>query len=250
MRFSETMKLTAPDLVVSKRHDEWLATNDHPKYSMRALEFSYTQLAKTDRVRKGTLSASSLGECPRYQQFVFLGMPKLPMDAKNAMKVQNGSMMHLRWQMSGLTAGWLEEAEVALERNEHGLSGTMDGLLYEGSILELKSINVNGFSRVTTFGPMHEHLFQMATYMLVTERDKGVFIYECKDNQEVKELVVRAEDLPLMQADLKAQSLWAKIEKRELEEPLDKCIDRTGWVYKSCPFRDRCLSIHRWEEVA
>ena len=250
MRFAETMKLTAPELVVSRRHDAWLENNDHPVYSTEALRFAELQLAKRDRERKGTLSASSLGECPRMQQFVFLGMPKLPMDSKNAMKVQNGSMMHLRWQMAGLSAGWLEEAEVPLEGNEHGLSGTMDGLLYDGSILELKSINVNGFSRVTVFGPMHEHLFQMATYMLVTQREKGVFIYECKDNQEVKELVVEAEELPLIQADLKAQSLWAKIEKRELEEPLEKCIDRTGWRYQSCPFRDRCLSIHRWEEVA
>jgi hypothetical protein len=126
----------------------------------------------------------------------------------------------------------------------------MDGVLYEESILEIKSINLNGFRRINTFGPMHEHLFQMATYMLVSSREKGVFLYECKDNQEYTEIVVSPDEVPLEEAEEKAQEMWDHIKGQVLYEPLNRCLDRTGYVYNSCPFKDRCLQIYEWEEAA
>lgn len=249
MRFAETIKHTEPNLVVSKRHEAWLAENDRPVYNQRAMEFAYSQLAGVDRVRKGTLSASSLGECQRYQQFVFIGMPKLPMDAKNASKVQNGAMMHLRWQMEGLTEGWLRHAEVPVRSDAYHLMGTMDGVLYDGSILELKSINNNGFSRVLTFGPLIPHLYQMATYMLCSGEEKGVFIYENKDNQEYHEIVVDPDDLPMTEMVNRAEEMWQSIQTEQLTEPLNDCLDMKGWKYQSCPFRDRCLTIYDWDSA-
>lgn len=250
MRFSETTKLTAPELVISRRHEEFVTQNDaHPQYSPDALSFAHEALSKPDRVRQGTLSASSLGRCDREQQFVYLGLPKVPPEAKAAMRMQNGSFMHLRWQMEGLTEGWLTAAEVPVPKNEYLLSGTMDGTLYNGAILELKSINSNGFSRVTTFGPLLPHLFQMATYALCTGNTHGVFLYENKDTQEYAEIIVAPKDLPMLDVVDKAIALWSAIEGQRLAEPLEKCIDREGWVYASCPYRDRCLSIHGWEEV-
>jgi hypothetical protein len=242
--------MTATDLVVSRRHDAWLLENDHPVYSERAKAFAAMVFRSKDRVRKGTFSASSLGECMREQQFTYLGMPKLPPDQKNAMKMHNGSFMHLRWQMAGLSEGWLKDAEVPIGKNPFNLSGTMDGIVDDDSVLELKSINVNGFSRVTAFGPLHPHLFQMATYMLCSRRERGVFIYECKDNQEYQEIQVSRADLPMDEAEHQAGAMWASVDQQMLFEPLEKCIDKTGWKYNSCPFRDRCLVIHEWGEVA
>jgi len=249
MRFADTTKLVDPNLVVSRRHEDWLTKYDQPVYSQRALAFAHEQLSKPGRVRMGTVSASSLGDCHRYQQFTYLGLPKLPNDAKTALKFQNGAFMHLRWQMAGLSEGWLVEAEVPVRDRERGLQGTMDGVLYDESILELKSINAHGFSGVMTFGPKHEHLFQMATYMVCTKRTKGVFIYENKDTQEYTEIVVNADEVPLEEAMVQARTLWQGIEATNLAEPLEKCIDRTGWKYQSCPFRDRCLELYTWEEA-
>ena len=249
MRFAETIKHTESNLVVSKRHERWLLENDRPVYNQRAMEFAYAQLAGVDRVRKGTLSASSLGECERYQQFVYLGFPKLPMDAKNAAKVQNGAFMHLRWQMEGLTEGWLRHAEVPVKSDAYHLMGTMDGVLYNGAILELKSINSNGFSRVLTFGPLIPHLYQMATYMLCSGEDQGVFIYENKDTQEYTEIVVGPDDLPMTEMVNKAEAMWQSVQIEQLSEPLNDCMDQKGWKYQSCPYRDRCLSVYEWGEV-
>src|SRR3954470_1649699 len=107
MKFPETIQHSAPHLVVSHRHEKWITGSDHPPYSQRAIDFAQAQLGKPDRKREGTLSASSLGDCERYQQFVYLGMPKLLPDAKGAARMANGTFMHLRWQMEGLTEGWL-----------------------------------------------------------------------------------------------------------------------------------------------
>jgi hypothetical protein len=248
MKFSQTVKLARDDLVVSKRHDAWLLGD--MVYSEQAIEFARAMLTKVGRKRLGTISASALGGCARYQQFVFAGMSKIPPDAKGMMKMSNGSFMHLRWQMAGLTEGWLSEAEVWMDSPTYHVVGTMDGILFDERILELKSINVNGFRNVQTFGPLHDHLFQMATYMLGTGKTEGVFIYECKDNQEYLEIPVHAADLPLDAAAEKAAAIWVASGEQRLFEPLDKCLDRTGWVYESCPFRDRCLHIHTWDQVA
>jgi hypothetical protein len=249
MRFSETIKHTSPDLVVSKRHEAWLQVADERMYSQRAIDFAQSQLGKVDRKRQGTISASSLGECERYQQFVYIGMPRLPFDAKNMAKVQNGSFMHLRWQMEGLTEGWLRHAEVAVKSDAYHLMGTMDGVLYDGSILELKSINSNGFSRVSTFGPLIPHLYQMATYMLCTGEEKGVFLYENKDTQEYTEIVVWPDDLPMTEMVSKAERMWQSTRAEVLSEPLSDCMDQKGWKYMSCPYRDRCLTINDWDEA-
>jgi len=255
MKFSEVVKNNAPDLVVSRRHEEWLARNANPVYSDRALDFAAHQLAVLPRVRKGTISASSLGGCKRKQQFEYIGMPQLPMDTKGALKVQNGMFMHLRWQMAGLTEGWLLEAEepVPAARSTSmkisGLSGTMDGILYDESVLELKSINAHGFSSLVTFGPPHEHLIQMSAYLLCTGRKKGVFIYENKDTQEYTEIVLDRDQLPLPDAELGAQDMLASNLVHELYEPLNDCMDQKGWRYQSCPYRDRCLEVRSWEEL-
>jgi hypothetical protein len=248
VRFSETIKHTESNLVVSKRHEEWLAHGE-PMYNQRAIDFAQSQLGKVDRKRQGTISASSLGECERYQQFTFIGMPQLPMDAKNMAKVQNGAFMHLRWQMEGLTEGWLRHAEVPVRSDAYHLMGTMDGVLYDGSILELKSINSNGFSRISTFGPLIPHLYQMATYMLCTGEDKGVFLYENKDTQEYTEIVVTPDDLPMTEMVMKAETMWKSTLVEQLSEPLGDCIDQKGWKYASCPYRDRCLTINDWDEA-
>jgi len=152
--------------------------------------------------------------------------------------------------MEGLTEGWLAEAEVPVKSDAYHLMGTMDGVNYDGSILELKSINANGFSRVASFGPLHPHLFQMATYMLCSARDKGVFLYENKDTQEYTEIVVDPDDLPMTEVLIKAEKMWESTQRKVLSEPLSDCMDRKGWKYNSCPFRDRCLFVYDWAEAA
>ena len=81
-------------------------------------------------------------------------------------------------------------------------------------------------------------------------KDKGRFIYECKDNQEYREIPITADELPIKEVKQAAKAMWAHITNHDLFEPLGKCIDKEGWQYHSCPFRDRCLKIHTWEDAS
>lgn len=243
------------DLVVSARHEKWLSENSNPVYSDKALDFAVEALEAQakPRDRRGTISASSLGSCRRKQQFTFIGMPELPPSPKLAGIFQNGTFMHIRWQMAGLTEGWMKAAEVPVGRNDYGLSGTQDGIAYDDSVIELKSTNSNGFNRVMTFGPLGGHPFQVGTYVLTTGAEQGVLIYENKDTQDFKEFVLTRDDLPLDEIEVINDGLWKKIAGKELIDPLDECEAKAGYRYAGCPFRAHCLKINSWqhaEEIA
>ena len=79
---------------------------------------------------------------------------------------------------------------------------------------------------------------------------KGVFIYENKDTQEYKEIVVARSDLPISEARGLSEQMTQANYEQKLAEPLENCIDQKGWKYTSCPFRDRCLEIREWGDVA
>ena len=251
MKFGEVVKLNKPDLVISARHEAWLKDNANPIYSPQALEFGKRELMKQafPRDRRGTYSASSLNSCMRRQQFTFLGMPELRPTAKTASIFQNGTFMHIRWQMEGLTEGWLREAEAPLPQNLLHLNGTRDGIAHDGSVVELKSINTNGFSRVNTFGPKEDHLAQVGTYVAATGAHQAVLIYEDKNTQEYREFVVKGEDLPIAAIAERSRTIWDMTRAEQLAEPLEKCIDREGYRYNSCPFRNKCLETRDWDHA-
>ena len=251
MKFGELMKHQSKGLVIGERHDEWLKRNGNPTYSESALRFLSTQLMlqSKPRDRRGTVSASSLGSCRRRQSFTYLGMSELPPSPKTAQIFQNGTYMHLRWQAAGLTEGWLKAAEVPVPENQLRLSGTQDGIAYDDSVVELKSINTNGFSGVKSFGVKPEHRFQVGTYMVVTGAEKGVVVYEDKNTQEYEELIVELDQQLIDDVNLTSEAIYSHIDNKKLAEPLEGCMERKGWRYASCPFRDRCLAIRDWEHA-
>ena len=251
MKFSELVKYKHDtDLLISKRHDAWMRENSNPVYSEQALEFAREALAAQARPRdrRGTISSSSLGTCWRKQQFTFLGVPEEPPPPKLAGIFQNGTFMHIRWQMAGLTEGWLQAVEVPVGDNPYRLSGTMDGIAYEDSVVEFKSCNSNAFRQVLSFGPQHGHEYQLGTYLLTSGRNKGVFVYEDKNTQEYTEIVRDIEQLPLDEVAAGASEIWEKIDNQVLAEPLDECLAKSG-KYNTCPFRKVCLPIMEWEDA-
>ena len=251
MKFGEMIKATSRSLVVSPRHEAWLVQNGNPIYSPEALAFGAGELLKqaTPRDRRGTFSASSLGTCVRKQLFTYLGMPEAPISAKTAQIFQNGTFMHIRWQMAGLTEGWLAQAEVPVGANDLGLSGTQDGIAHDGTVVEFKSINSHGYAGVTNFGPKPEHLFQIGTYMVTTGAERAAIVYEDKNTQEYQEHVVVRDQKVSDEIIERAETVWTRAQNHTLPEPLDKCMAGEGYVYKFCPFRNVCLKVKSWEQA-
>jgi hypothetical protein len=238
------MKATKKELV-TPIHEEWLTHNTNPTYSLKAVSFLGDQLTHKPRERKETFSASSIGRCRRAQQFSYLGVKPTSFTAKQVQILHNGMWMHLRWQMAGLTAGWLCEAEVLVPDNAAGLKGTMDGVLWgTHQVVEFKSINSHGFGIINSFGIDPVHNDQVHAYMYASDTDLAVVIYENKDTQDWKELLIERDEETVAEIVTRADELWIKTWSKELYEPKSKCIDKEGTEYTQCPFRKVCLDIH------
>jgi hypothetical protein len=247
VKFSQAAQIENLELVISRAHDKWIVEDG--EFNDLAKAFLTRQMNTKPRVREGTVSASSLGGCIRSQQFTYIGVKKLKIEPRGAAIFKNGDFMHLRWQMSGLSAGWLLDAEVPVPKNTHNLAGTMDGTAYTDDVVEFKSINDNGFKGVTTFGPQKKHLLQGASYLLASERERVIFVYENKNNQEYREYVRTRAELPMEEAEVRAENIHTANALQQLEEPLKPCERREGFDYNYCPFRHICLETKDWDDA-
>ena len=160
----------------------------------------------------------------------------------------NGSFMHLRWQMAGLSAGWLREAEVPIPSNGWGLAGTMDGILSTFEGLELKSCNAHAFSSVKTFGMKPEHDFQVHTYMLASGIDTFSVIYENKDTQDWIEIVRNRDEAMIDKVQQTAAHLWRESNQQHLMPMLSKCEMHEGWQFDWCSKREACMGMKKWDQ--
>jgi hypothetical protein len=104
----------------------------------------------------------------------------------------NGHGVHARLQEYLKSAGILQQAEVPVENDEYEIQGHTDGIIQLNGttgILEIKSMNSNQF--YSAYGPKPDHLIQVNVYMFCTNIPRACLLYECKDNQELKEFFVK-----------------------------------------------------------
>jgi hypothetical protein len=177
-------------------------------------------------------------------------MPKrLEIDSRLAGIFSLGEFIHLRWQMAGLTEGWLSEAEVPLESSELMLGGTMDGVLHDGSGFELKSINSNGYRQVMSFGPKEEHLLQIHAYMMMRREisDQFSIVYENKDTSEWREFRITYDHVIAQKAMEEIKTLIDSRSDNKLPPMLSQCETKEGYVWRGCEFRDICPTAS-WPE--
>jgi hypothetical protein len=106
----------------------------------------------------------------------------------------NGNGVHRRLQRYLERIGILKQAEVRVENSEYEIKGHTDGIIEVGGkegVLEIKSINSSGF--FSLHEPKPEHLIQLNVYMFCLDIPRGCLLYECKDNQELKEFFLKAD---------------------------------------------------------
>lgn len=106
----------------------------------------------------------------------------------------NGHDVHRRLQRYLTDIGILKQAEVPVENEEYEIRGHADGIIGVNSligVLEIKSMNSNQF--YSAFEPKDDHLIQANVYMFCLNIPRACLLYECKDNQEMKEFYVKQE---------------------------------------------------------
>lgn len=118
-------------------------------------------------------SPSSAGACPRSVVYSRLGYDRdaVSVDARTRRIFDNGSHVHERLQGYLKSCGLLVMEEVPLFDDEYQVQGHTDGILrlskFELGVLEIKSINTDGFRKLVD--AKEEHKLQALIYMYCLE---------------------------------------------------------------------------------
>jgi hypothetical protein len=248
--FKDLVKASQSDKPVTLRHEMWLEQNPNPVYSDKALAFASEALAddynatlgvKTERLFR----CSGMNGCKRQRILLRSGLePSARPNARTANIFHTGNFMHLKWQMAGLTEGWLDKAEVGMEDPSLQLRGHTDGVLYDGSLLEIKSINSRGFDRVYKLGIKDDHKAQAASYLFMLGINRISFIYENKDTGEWFEYLYDRNDKDEEAMLQEMRDLVAYWDNDVLPDVLPACLREEGFAYNYCPFKKECLALH------
>lgn len=199
--------------------------------------------------------------CPRSSWYTIKGYER--QDKALSFQTLNifaeGHSIHDKWQTWLTDAGVLEQKEVPIYDENHRLMGHADGIVNDKkgrAILEIKSVGA-GTIRVEDFEtfqssntpdemwkkvrrPFQTHLRQIMLYMYCTGIHDGIFIYEWKATQEVKEFSVKYQ--PELIEDILAS---CRVVIRSLESGIPPM--RPSWMEdssnktcKACPYQKVC----------
>lgn len=238
-------------LVVTEPHSEWMERDESLQvYSDEAIEFVGKALRNEfKRPRAGRLSPSALGKCPRRVAFGFAGLDEEKWEANSLEIVDAGTWAHLKWQAEGLTMGYLSEAEHWVEDPSLYVGGSLDGVLHEHSVFELKSAAPSVFSRqvLDQQQPHAEYEVQTTAYMMLFGASHASMVYEDRAYGNFHEFRIEMTHEKEKAVINSLRALKSMIDNDELPPMYEDCTLRIGKVYRSCPFRKVC---HKYTTVS
>jgi hypothetical protein len=235
------------DLIVTGPHYRWIRMLESQQiYSPEAIAHAlkvFLRLYK--KQRSGRISASMLGGCPRAAVFSFAGAPQAAPDPGSQEIFDHGSVGHLKWQMEGLTLGYMKKAEVWVEDKDLRVGGSMDALLSNDDVFELKTCAPSVFRKVVAenLWPKAEHIPQVDGYMLLRDAPYASLVYEDRSYGGFHEF--RMERDAVREAALlrRLRILNRYIDEDDLPPMLPDCEQKTGPTYRQCFFRVHCPKL-------
>lgn len=143
-------------------------------YIIKDLDLYLLSLNEEDNDRAIDVNApSQIGKCLRQRYYARTGATRdsNAVDARTRRIFDNGTKTHERLQAYLAEQGMLLMDEIPVVNDYYNIQGHTDGLLaiskVEKAILEIKSINSNGFSQLKTAKP--EHIQQGLSYVYCVE---------------------------------------------------------------------------------
>jgi hypothetical protein len=236
MKLGEAMRIAKTMDWIRPRYAAYLAG---PRNVEAERNHMHRLLGIPERDRTQSWAASGAGKCLRQRQFAYLGMDGKTPDEHGLNIFLNGTYVHLRHQVVGLSAGYLRDAEVPVTLPELNLVGTMDALDTKGIPVEYKSINQNGFGSVRAFGPKAEHRHQIHSYMLASGTDAFRVVYENKNTNDLLEFFVDRDENEVAAVRDDLEMLNEATDNRTLLPMLEECTKKEG-AYRWCPFASSC----------
>lgn len=215
---------------------------------------------------KGRLRPSMLGEdCLRKHALAYLDAPKGSRPQQWEQMADAGSWLHYKWQAELLSGFYHEgypvepllvDIEVSLSDASIGVKGQCDGILQDGSLLEIKTLGADkylgkkyGTNPVDSwFSPPHEHLCQVDAYMMCSGAPAAHLLYVNRDSNQYREFYVPAskERQDRIRRDTILPSLLAiskAVETSELPPRHEDCTvlgkGKTRW----CDYAEYCFAV-------
>lgn len=259
---------------VLPRHDAWMSLPEEQRvWSAEAIEFAYDVLrGKYKKARELRFSPSALGDsCERLLLFGFAGAPKMPFPKANAEKMAAGEFHHLRWQMEGLSAGYMDRGEAWVHSPALRCGGSGDARLSDGSLFELKSTAEHLFKALRdgrgsaynyVMGMHAKHKLQMEAYWLVDEvgsaergeprllNDWGSLVYQNAGSPgDLLEFRLHSSPSRRKEVHRILEGLHDWVDLDQLPDMLDGCAkyfegeavsDKELNVVSRCPYREYC----------
>jgi hypothetical protein len=196
--------------------------------------------------RTGRFSASAIGNpfvpCKRAVVFGFAGTPQLPPSSESGEMMDHGTMDHLKWQIEGLTDGYMTEAEVWVHDVDLMVGGSIDAELHDLSLFELKTAGEYAYRRtVTDNGDVkYETKIQGAIYMLLRDRPWTSYVYENRSGGKFHEFRIERDSRIEADVMVRLHTLKAFVEADELPPMLEECVRHKGTAYGYCGYRKVC----------
>jgi len=189
---------------------------------------------------------SGIAGCARAIVYDILGIPAKERNTPQTQRIfDNGHGVHHRienylekMKLFDVLSDGKPAREVALSNDEYWIKGTCDGILnIEGMkfILEIKSINTWKYS--TLEQPEWYYLDQIHLYFYCSGIPQGIFLYENKDTQVLREFIIEQDDERLNKLLDKIRFIQDCVKKGVL--PAMDCQDKSKAKY--CKYIDHCF---------
>ena len=247
-----------------------------------ALEKYLTKECAGVRPDDGYFHPSGLSDCARKEVYEKLGFKRGSPSPKLVRVFNNGTYVHNRiqtylgdmgilkgnWQCPECTERWWgfkyvnsgckcsskdkpepRYLEVPIEDEVLKMRGHGDGIIVlngQDYLLEIKSINENGFKNLT--GPMDKHRVQANLYMKNRGLKAVVFLYECKNDQLLKEYIVDYDPVLNTQYELVMRTALEGLKSHVLPERV--CKVPADGKKRWCEVCELCFSELCYEEAA
>lgn len=136
----------------------------------------------------GYFQVSAIGDsCDRYLYLHYHGLLKTEMFSGRQIRIfEHGNVTQERFERYFKKIGWYKDREVTINSENPPLHGRSDIILSinnEDYIIEMKTINNEGFAKLKTAKPEHET--QIQVYLNLLNINRGSVLYENKNTQEI-----------------------------------------------------------------
>jgi hypothetical protein len=197
---------------------------------------------------EGRMRPSLIGDkCERKHLFSYMGIGQRETSDGGNDVMDAGTWGHYRWQLAGLSQGWLKDIEVPVSYEPWELRGAMDGMISDGSGWELKTTNSRKFAEILKDNtPVHAHLMQTHAYMRALDLSHFSIVYENRDTATWKEFrIARMEEIDA-ELDSLMVNLHGHIAEQTLPEMIPSCVQQKGSSYTYCNWAEVCPTV-KWK---